>query len=218
MGMVNRFKTVGVMSTVFVAALSASANAAVLTGGFSITGFFNPYTCTASGCVSAGLAGSTAVDVTTMSGTNTPGVAGPITSGDASGTLGALIPNGTTGSLKDFSFSGPGSADFPLAPITSFELFPAVTFNLASISGTVSASFLNLTGTGTFVCTGGTAVCDPTPGSFIYTGQTANNTTFSFSASQAANAAPIPEPGSMMLFGSGLLGLATAARRRFSGK
>jgi hypothetical protein len=206
---------IGLLIAVFVLAAAASSQGAILTGSFSIGGYFRPVTCTAA-CVVADLQDANAIDVTDNTGVASPGVAGPIKSGSATGSFASLVPNGSIGSLRDFSFSGPGSVQFPLAPIASFELFPAITFNLASISGTANNIFVNLTGFGTFLCNT-PGVCDATPGMFVLSGQTADNVTFSFSASEAATV-PVPEwESTMTFFAIGLLGLA-AARYRVSGR
>ena len=199
-------------AALLVGTFSGSAEAIPLSGEFSKTGVFEPFTCTAGVCVqSASLATATSLDVTSMTGAPTPGVAGPITAGSATGDfLTALDLNGDVGQMRDFSFSGTGSAAFPLAPLTPLEVFPNLTFNLATLTVvSQSTAVLVLTGTGTFVAPG----FDPTPGTFVFTGQTAGGSSFSFSASQAATA--VPDGGSTLaLLGAALLALG-AARRRF---
>ena len=192
----------------------SSAEAVPLTGEFSKTGVFEPFSCTAGVCVQSTLAGANAVDVTTMTGTPTPGTNGPITAGSATGDfLTALDLNGDIGQMRDFSFAGTGSAAFPLAPLASFEVFPNLTFNLATLSVvSQSALVLVLQGTGTFIAPG----FDPTPGTFVLTGQTAGGSSFSFSASQAATGVPVPDGGSTLaLMGAALLALG-AVRRFFA--
>jgi len=201
------------LAVLLVSTFAGSAEAIPLTGEFSKTGIFEPFTCTAGVCVAGTLSGANAIDVTTTTGTPSPGVAGPITAGSATGSfaLGGLDLNGDVGSMLDFSFAGTGSAQFPLAPIASFEVYPNLVFNLATLSVVSQSSLvLVLSGTGTFVAPG----FDPTPGNFIFTGQTAGGSSFSFSASQSTTA--VPDAGSTLtLLGAALVAVA-AAHRRFS--
>ena len=202
---------VGSLVALLFGAFGSSAEAVPLTGEFSKTGIFEPFLCTAGVCVQSTLSAANAIDVTTMTGTPTPGVNGPITAGNATGDfLTVLDLNGDVGQMRDFSFAGTGSAQFPLAPLASFEVFPNVTFNLATLSIVSQSSLvLILQGTGTFVAPG----FDPTSGTFVLTGQTAGGASFSFSASQAATG--VPDGGSTLaLMGFALLALG-AARRRF---
>ena len=202
------------LAVLLVATFAGSAEAIPLTGEFSKTGIFEPVTCAAGVCAPGTLGSANAIDVTTTTGTPSPGVAGPITAGSATGSfgLGGLDLNGDVGSMLDFSFAGTGSAQFPLAPIASFEVFPNLVFNLASLSVVSQSSLvLILMGSGTFIAPG----FDPTPGNIVFTGQTAGGSSFSFSASQSTTG--VPDAGSTVtLLGAALLAIAAAQRKFFA--
>jgi hypothetical protein len=193
-------------------ALAPPAEAAFITGSMSISGGLVPVNAQTGGMASEGTA--TGLDFTILSSSPTPGVPGDFAVDAASGSFAGL--QGSTGLIKDFSFAGGVPlAAYPKPPISTLEISSGgFSFDLATISVLFQLpNVLALTGSGTFHLAG----FDATPGIFVFS-STENNDTFSFSASQGATATPIPEPGSMLLLGTGLIGLAGAARRRWSTK
>ena len=85
-------------------------------------------------------------------------------------------------------------------PVNPLWTAGAFSFNLTTINvDSQSNTQLNLSGTGTFL----NAAFDATPGDWVFTANSSGGGQFTFSASQSA----VPEPGTMLLMGSGLLGL-----------
>jgi hypothetical protein len=112
---------------------------------------------------------------------------------------------GATATFTPLVFDPPG---VPVSPLWEIVLGPdTYSFDLEDVWVDVQNSTeLALSGTGTLMITG----FDPTPGTWVFTGNTQGQL-FTFSA---GNAASVPEPGILMLLGVGVLGLALARRRR----
>ena len=196
-----------------------SANAAMLSGGLSISSVDSNgpdggdpiLPVDSSGTELPDFTGATGLDFTDT-GDLTPGTAGTYEVDSTAGDFTVL--DSTTGTIEDFSFLLAGdSANYPYPPVIAFQIGTSgFQFDLETIQEDFnSGSSIVLSGTGTFHLDG----FDPTPGVFEFSSQT-TGTTFSFSASESAT--PVPEPGSMLLLGTGLLLLGTSVRRRLARK
>ena len=144
---------------------------------------------------------------------------GGTTPADATGIdfLGGLTMYGNTGNyaevspltpvtFQDFTFS-PDLSPSPVDPLWQF-VYDGKTYSFVMNSVTASSGVNSLTldGTGMLAITG----FDDTPGNWIFTTQ-GQSATLSFSATSS-----VPEPGTILLLGGGLLGLAFYGRRRMS--
>lgn len=200
------FRSVATVLTVLLCV--ASAEAAPITGGFSILGNFLPVNGQTGAATTLGAA--TGIDFLSLFGGSTPspGTAGTVFVNQGSGSFTGM--QGSFGmTVTDFSFAGPGSASFPILPVALFALpsFNNFTFTLNSVSvGTQNNGTLSLLGQGIFGMTG----YSNTAGTFNFTANGAQGT-FSFSAS---NGVQVPEPASLALLGGGLLVCAAVLGRR----
>src|SRR5262249_3801578 len=153
--------------------------------------------------------GATGLDFTNVDGSNPVGTGEFVVRNPKGDFLSNGLLQGTIGSIKDFSFAGTPSANFPAPPLTGCEAVSVgdLTFDLETISVvTQNDTFLSLWGTGYF--NWANKGFDRTYGTFSLTG-TNQGGSISFAAAEVA-----PEPGSLILLGSGLMAGVGALRRR----
>ncbi len=180
--------------------VAGSALAVPITGGFSMTGTFAPVDVNG---VATSILDSTGID---FGGWYSGGPDNTFLVTTGSGDFAGL--SGATGTINNFQFN-PLSA--PVSPLWSVGEF---SFEMTSLSygtdETSGSSRIDIYGTGMFSA----ANYDPTPGMWNFTGQGAQGANFSLSASSATTA-PVPEPATMLLFGTGLMSLVGGIRRKF---
>ena len=211
---------IAILAGLVVTLAAASANAGPIRGSFSLTGDFLPVFGDTGALAldddgNPTFEGATGVNFLNLDGTDSAGTGEffVMNTRPAADGINDFAPlRWTTGTIRDFTFAGPGSAAYPTTPILGFEALAIgdLTFDLEEVYVKYQdANTLSLTGRGHFNWTG----FDRTYGTFEFTG-TNSGGSIAFAASDAA---PVPEPASLVLMASGAaMGLGRLRRRRKS--
>ncbi|MBS1822371.1 MAG: PEP-CTERM sorting domain-containing protein [Acidobacteria bacterium] len=133
------------------------------------------------------------------------GAAGTIT-----GSFTSLLTAGEAGTITspiNYAAYTPGSASLVFGSGSTL-----LTFTLNSITEVTSGAFGNFTGTG--LITSAVAGFDPTAATLLFSTQANGDVTFS--ATAVATPSAVPEPSTLLLLSTGLIGAAGVLKRRLS--
>jgi hypothetical protein len=130
--------------------------------------------------------------------------------GTITGSFTSLLTAGETGTITspiNYAAYVPGSAALVFGSGSTL-----LTFTLNSITEVTAGSFGNFTGSG--VITTAVAGFDATPANLLFSTQANGDVTFS--ATAIATPSAVPEPSTLLLLSTGLIGAAGVLKRRLS--